>query len=134
MNSKTIWLSKTFWLQIALIIAALFPQAQAWLKANPVEVVSVVAALNVLMRFATSGRISLTGAGEDGKLLPGLLMMSAYGGAGLLGLAALPSCSASQMEALRAVPFRGAVVTDYGTVGYSSKTGVSLLVDRSSGK
>jgi hypothetical protein len=32
------------------------------------------------------------------------------------------------------VPFRGAVVTDYGTLGYSSKGGVSVVVDRRSRK
>jgi hypothetical protein len=43
----------------------------------------------------------------------------------------LPSCSAAQ---LAAVPIRSCVETDYGTVCYSSKSGIAVTVDATSGK
>ena len=46
-------------------------------------------------------------------------------------MGSLPSCSVSQ---LAAVPLRSCVETDYGTVCYSSKSGVALTVDATSRK
>jgi hypothetical protein len=58
--NKSILLSKTFWLQVVTVGAAFFPQVQEWLSTNPETVVGVIAALNVLMRFATKGKVGLT--------------------------------------------------------------------------
>ena len=62
---KTIWKSKTFWLQVVTLASALVPQVQTFIVANPVEFAAVLAAVNTLMRFATSGKVSLVGAGEE---------------------------------------------------------------------
>lgn len=56
---KNILLSKTFWVQAVTVGAAFFPQSQAWMASNPEEFVGVIAAVNVLIRFATSGKVTL---------------------------------------------------------------------------
>jgi hypothetical protein len=63
--NKTIWKSKTFWLQVATLASAALPPVQAFLVANPVQFVAALAAANTLMRFATSGKVSMVGAGEE---------------------------------------------------------------------
>jgi hypothetical protein len=57
--NKNILTSKTFWVQAATVAAAFFPQVQSWLSTNPEAVIGVVAAVNVLVRFATSGKVTL---------------------------------------------------------------------------
>lgn len=54
--------------------------------------------------------------------------------AGIMG--ALPSCatSASTWAAISKVPFRACVITPQGQVCYSSKAGIEVDVDASSGK
>jgi hypothetical protein len=79
-----------------------------------------------------------------GKIFPAVAekLSGASGGMPLLmvGLTtaafmgALPSCSAAQLAAARAVPVRSCVETDYGTVCYSSKSGVAVTVDATSRK
>jgi hypothetical protein len=63
--NKTIWKSKTFWLQVATLASAMVPQVQVFLVSNPVQFVAVLAAANTIMRFATSGKVSMVGAGEE---------------------------------------------------------------------
>ena len=60
-----------------------------------------------------------------------LVIIGVVTAAGLLGL---PSCSPAQRDALQAIPIRTTLVTDYGTLGYSSKSGISVYVDRTSSK
>ena len=99
MNSKSIFQSKTFWVQIVALLSMAVPQVQTWLSANPEQFVAVLAAVNVLVRFATSGKITLSGAGETENNIgggPGGLPLWI----GILGTAAvigglLPSCSTS---------------------------------------
>jgi hypothetical protein len=79
-----------------------------------------------------------------GKIFPAVAekLSGASGGMPLLmvGLTtaavmgSLPSCSAAQLAAARAVPVRSCVETDYGTVCYSSKSGVAVTVDATSRK
>jgi hypothetical protein len=92
MTNKSIFLSKTFWIQIIAIVVALFPPVTVWLKANPVEYVAVFAAINILVRFATSGRINVFADGETGGPSGGVvpLWLLAPTAAGIMGL--LPSC------------------------------------------
>ena len=54
----------------------------------------------------------------------------------LLAILALltAACNPAMQAAMQAVPIRAAAQTQYGTIGYSSKSGVSLLVDLRSGK
>lgn len=61
---KTILQSKTFWVQMATLASAMVPAVQEFLAQNPVEFVAVLAAVNVLVRFVTSGKVTLIGAGE----------------------------------------------------------------------
>lgn len=80
--SKPFYASKTFWLNSIALIAMMFPAAQSWLASNPVEAVAALAAVNVLLRFVTSGKISL---GWDTK--------GSVGGGGASALAALLGCA-----------------------------------------
>lgn len=57
--SKSILLSKTLWVQILTVVMALVPAVQQWIKANPVEFLSVLAAVNTLVRFVTSGKVTI---------------------------------------------------------------------------
>lgn len=139
MNTKSILQSKTFWLQVITFIAVFFPAVQAWLVKNPETAMGVIGAVNVLLRFATSGKISLSGAGETKDNMAGgrsggtwLLVMGLGIGTAAVGL--LPSCSPDQLAAARAVPVRGCVLTKYGTACYSSKSGIDLTVDADSRK
>jgi len=93
MNTKSIFLSKTFWIQIIAIIVALFPPVTVWLKANPVEYVAIFAAVNLLVRFVTSGRVNIFADGEAGGPSGGVFpcgLLAALTAAGIMGL--LPSC------------------------------------------
>jgi len=58
-NTKAIWSSKTIWVQALTLLSALIPAVQAWIAANPVEFVAVLAAVNVIARFLTSGAVSI---------------------------------------------------------------------------
>lgn len=55
---------------------------------------------------------------------------------GLAGFFAwgLPACSNSQIAAAKEMPIQACALTDHGTVCYSSKSGLSLTVDRRSSK
>jgi hypothetical protein len=66
MNTKTIFKSKTFWIQALAVAAAFIPQVRAWVAANPVEFAAALAAVNVLVRFATSGKVNVFGKQDDG--------------------------------------------------------------------
>lgn len=58
--SKNILKSKTFWLQAITVGASFVPQVQVLIATSPETVAAVIGAVNVLMRFATSGKVSLT--------------------------------------------------------------------------
>ncbi|MFC5049231.1 hypothetical protein ACFPK9_01175 [Rubritalea spongiae] len=89
MNTKKFWQSKTLWVQAISVISLLFPVVQEWLAENPVEVVTVFAAINTLVRFVTSGKIETFVGDRSDKvpmLLIGMCMAVAFGGL-------LPSCA-----------------------------------------
>jgi len=70
MNTKNLLQSKTFWVQIIAFIAALLPVVQEWIAKNPESTIAVLGAVNVLVRFATSGRVTLFGAlGSNGDMV-----------------------------------------------------------------
>lgn len=129
---KTIFLSKTFWVQVITILSAFFPMVRDFMKTNPVEFVAVFGAVNIIVRFVTHGAVNIFGENTTppaGRLmvLAGLLTAAALGG--------LPSCSPDQLAAARAIPVRVGITTDYGRAGYSSKRGIELeYVMRDSGK
>lgn len=127
MNAKSILQSKTFWVQIIAMIAALFPVVQSWIAHNPESAVAALGAVNILVRFATSGRVIIFGAGETDTNSSGGIGLPLW----LIGTAAvllggLPSCSPEQIEAARGVPVRIGVTTEYGTAAYSSKRGIEV--------
>jgi len=70
------------------------------------------------------------GVGKSGSAILPLSLVGMT--AGLMG--SLPSCSQSQLDAVKSVPIRSCVITDYGTACYSSKSGLSVTVDAQSGK
>jgi hypothetical protein len=130
---KPIYQSKTFWLNVLALLCLLSPAVQAWMAANPEQPVMVLGALNILVRFVTQGKITIFASGDNdtaSKWMPVCVL-----GVVTAGLCmALQSCSPAQLDALKGIPISGAVDTDYGSVGYSSKSGVSLYVDRRSRK
>lgn len=91
-TSKPIYKSKTFWVQILTILSALIPPVGKWVAENPVDFVVALAAVNTLVRFATSGKVTVFSddAASGGNGGPLLVVMAA----GLLAMGALPSCSA----------------------------------------
>ena len=102
--------------------------------------VSLGAALAVILT-AIVGRVALTllgkvftgAAGESGGMSGGASLLVMCGAAvGLLG--ALPSCSALPWAALQSIPLHAGLTTDYGTAAYSSKSGITIEVDATSGK
>lgn len=44
---------------LAALIATMVPQAREWIETNPVSVVQVLAAVAIVLRFITHGKISL---------------------------------------------------------------------------
>ena len=57
--TKSMFKSKSLWLQLITVAAVFFPPVQAFLATNPVEAATVVAAANTVVRFATKGKVSL---------------------------------------------------------------------------
>lgn len=132
---KTILLSKTFWVQVIALVILVFPPVKMWFDANPVGYLSALAAVNVLLRFITSGAVSILPTddddtmGQSGRQLMGFLLLAGMaGGFGCL----LPSCSSPGGADMP--PIHATYRKDGVTVGYSSKAGLSVDVDQTSGK
>jgi hypothetical protein len=92
---KNILQSKTFWLNFIAALVAFVPAVKDWLAANPETALSALAAANVLVRFVTSGKVSLFGSeepkpGTDSGMFPCLLVWITAAGLLCVGL---PSCS-----------------------------------------
>lgn len=109
-DMKSIFASKTFWTQVLALAVMLFPEVRLWVSENPVEFTAAWAALNTLVRFATSGKVSLAGGGEGKGETAGplgganlLIVMGATAG---LCFTALPSCSIGEYPISGSVTFR----------------------------
>lgn len=89
MNAKPFYLSKTFWVNLVALASMAVPQVREFLDGNPETVVGVLVAVNVLLRFATKGGISLS-SDSGGRGSSGLSAWVVA--AGLLSLGLLPSC------------------------------------------
>lgn len=141
MKTKTILASKTFWLNVLALLLLLWPAARAWVSANPVEPLAVLGALNVVVRFLTSGGVSLFGSdgadeisgdGDSGSRVLGVSagMLLAGGLAGILGLS-LPACSSGAMETIRKVPITACYIDEDGNkICYSTQDGLSGTMDK----
>ena len=132
--NKSILLSKTFWLQIVTVVSMFVPAVNTFVVANPESAACVLGAANVLVRFFTSGTVSLTGGdGSTGsgtgatRVSIGLVTL-----AGLSGFA-LSACSPSQQAEIKSLPISGTVKTNYGMVSFDP-AGVHIEVDATSGK
>jgi hypothetical protein len=123
---KTIFLSKTFWVQVIALASLLFPPVREWVETNPIEFGAVWAALNVLVRFATHDRVSISGsdAGEKGEKANGsggvgtLPLIAIVGTTAALLTAALPSCSGA--------PLKASLLLPEGRLSYSAKGGIEM--------
>jgi hypothetical protein len=92
-TTKSFLLSKTFWLQVIAIISVMIPQGQAWLAENPVEIIAVFAALNVLVRFVTSGKVSIFPPEESSGASGGMVPLVLWLGLSTAVVGTLPSCA-----------------------------------------
>lgn len=96
-GGKSVLRSRTVWLQLLTLVASLVPAVQGWLVANPVEAAAVLAALNVLVRFTTRGRIYLfSREGGDAERVSGGALREAASMsvvAGRFSDRSLPPCS-----------------------------------------
>jgi hypothetical protein len=59
--NKTLLTSKTFWVQVITFASAFVPPVQQWLASNPEQFLAVLASVNVIVRFATKGKLTLFG-------------------------------------------------------------------------
>ena len=64
-KTTPIYLSGVLWITIVSLVAMIFPAAKEWLEANPAEVTSVLGAVNVILRFVTSGKKKLSGVDDE---------------------------------------------------------------------
>lgn len=120
MINKPILKSKTFWVQVAALAAVFFPPVQEWLAKNPVEFVAVLGAVNVLVRFLTSGKISILGD-TDGGQANGWAWTLIAGGLCTAAAGTLPSCSPGG-----SLPIKASVLLEEGRLSYSSKGGLEM--------
>lgn len=106
---KSILLSKTFWVQFVAVLSLLVPAVKSWVVNNPVDILTAFAAVNVLVRFATSGKVSVfppeeveTDKGSSGGVVPCVMGLLAAGSL----VVSLPSCSPAQISAVRAITLK----------------------------
>lgn len=131
--NKSIFLSKTFWVQVCAVLSMMFPPVLAWLKANPVEFVMFLAAVNVVIRFVTSGKVSLTDDDSSAGGTSVWLVFAWIAGTASVGTL-LPSCSLPQIQALGKLPIKATLVTEQGRLSYSAKSGLEVAVDQTGDK
>ncbi len=62
-----IYLSGTLWLTVAALLAMIFPAVKEWIENNPVEITSVLGAVNVLLRFITAGKYEIKEFPDDSE-------------------------------------------------------------------
>lgn len=103
---------------LVVVLSALIVFAWRWIIAKAVP----------YLRWG-AGEVTKDG-GPSGGNVPAVLLLCM--GAGLMGTMA--SCTAAQLSAARQIPMRACVVTDQGTVCYSTKDGISAEVDAHSRK
>ncbi len=136
-NTKSLLLSKTLWLQLITILMGFYPPALAWLKSSPEDVVTLLVALNILVRFFTSTRIALFPPEDVEKTsgpAGGLSLLWITGMAAAVTGVGLPSCSPDQIAAARAIPIKACVITPEGKICYSDTDGLSAEIDARTSK
>jgi hypothetical protein len=81
-EEKSPWKSKTIWVNLAALLSMAIPAVRDWLATNPVEIVSFLAAVGVVLRFVTHGKVSIFGKGQSSAAnlcLLGLAGVAAFG-------------------------------------------------------
>lgn len=59
-ETKPLWSSKTFWVNvISAVVPLVYPPAAAWIAANPETYAAILGAVGVALRTVTSGATSL---------------------------------------------------------------------------
>lgn len=130
------YLSRTFWVNAVALVALLFPEVRVWLEENPVEFTTALGAVNVLLRFVTVGKCSVsttsgldpqTGRGQSCDKCTSSIGDSALGIVLFLGMAGLWGCSAGSGGDMAVTVSDGKVEVSRG------ETTRSLLFDKADG-
>jgi hypothetical protein len=61
MNTKSVFTSKTAIVNLVIALSAFYPPVGAWVSANPDAVLQGIAVVNIILRFATKDKVSITG-------------------------------------------------------------------------
>ena len=139
---KSILLSKTFWLQVVSVLSMFAPPVHAFVVGNPVGAAACLGAVNTVMRFFTSGAVSLTGDSSTGSgtgsggtagLSAVIVSIGLTTLAGLSGFS-LSACSPAQISAAEVMPIHAVAHTKTTTIGYDSQTGLSVDYTNGGGK
>ena len=118
MYVKSIFASKTFWVQVVVLVATLFPVTKQYLG-DETWVLQVLAALNVLLRVVTKDKVVIFP--DSNSRLPTLLLW--IGLAGFVGLS-LPSCKLPLSQSVDL----GYADKDSNTLNYESQAGLKVRI------
>lgn len=61
------YLSRTFWVNLAALLSLFFPAVREWLENNPVDFVTALGGVNVLLRFITYGKHQISSDNDDSE-------------------------------------------------------------------
>lgn len=65
-KQSTPWyLSRTFWVNLVALLSLFLPAVREWLENNPVDFVTALGGLNVLLRFVTCGKHQISSDSDD---------------------------------------------------------------------
>ncbi|MEI7912536.1 MAG: hypothetical protein WCK77_23150 [Verrucomicrobiota bacterium] len=121
--------SKTIWLQVIAVLSLFIPQMQAWLAANPEQPVALFAALNVVVRFFTSGKVTLftdsAGVVSGADKLPGWAVMIGLGSLACLSGFCMPGCTSTTLTAPNGAVTRTVVPDKDFTAALAAAAGVA---------
>ena len=71
-KTTTPWyLSRTFWINLAALLSLLLPSVREWLENNPVDFVTALGGVNVLLRFVTYGKHQISSDSDDSDTASG---------------------------------------------------------------
>lgn len=71
-KQSTPWyLSRTFWINLAALLSQLLPSVREWLENNPVDFVTALGGVNVLLRFVTYGKYQISSDSDDSDTASG---------------------------------------------------------------
>lgn len=70
-QSSPWYLSRTFWINLAALLSLLLPSVREWLENNPVDFVTALGGVNVLLRFITYGKHQISSDNDDSDTASG---------------------------------------------------------------